>query len=435
MHFELVPNDDLYTSEPNAKDPSWTVRGGRPALTVDTTPASGEIEPGWKLVTIDIDVHDPLEAELGRSSPITLRFLPAEGSVPLARRPVPEVAGRRTRVVHVPPGTARIEIELSPWVESIHPRSLTLTELNPGVAAAVMSGDVGASSVRGSTDAGAVGRRLLGALSKGGPRATLAEIAVAYEHLQHRRAGDSVDYPSWRMRNAVTFDDDHERLRAACAALPGGGPSISIVMPVYNPDPALLMEAIESVRSQVYDRWQLVAVDDASTDPEVWSVLERAAATDSRILVRRRQDNGHIADATNDALAVATGEFVAFMDHDDLLAPFALSIVALSARNADVLYTDEDKVDADGRHYDPHCKPGWNRELLLGQNYLSHLTVIRRSIVADVGGLRSGFDGAQDHDLLLRVTAEMPTERIVHLPYVAYPVSYTHLTLPTIYSV
>jgi len=181
-----------------------------------------------------------------------------------------------------------------------------------------------------------------------------------------------------------------------------------------------LHEAIESIRNQTYERWQLVAVNDASPNPEVARVLDEAASGDSRILVRHRTTNGNISVATNDAIEFAVGEFIAFMDHDDLLAPFALALIALEASAADIIYTDEDKIDQSGRHYDPHFKPGWNPELLLGQNYLSHLTAIRRSLIRQVGGLREGFEGAQDHDLLLRVTAAVAPERIVHVPFVAY---------------
>ena len=283
-----------------------------------------------------------------------------------------------------------------------------------------MSTDLAASSVTGFTDRSTLAERLKTARTSGGARAVIAEVAAAYEHLQLHRAGDGVHYPSWRMRNGSLFDHDQEHLVEALSKLPGGGPSISVVMPVYNPDPALLREAIDSVRSQIYGRWQLVAVNDASTDPEVARVLDEAAADDQRILIRHRVSNGHISAATNDAIEFATGEFVAFMDHDDLLAPFALAIVALNAAGADVLYTDEDKVDRAGRHFDPHVKPAWNPELLLGQNFMSHLTAIRRSVLAKTGHLRVGFEGAQDHDLLLRVTAAVPADRIVHLPYVAY---------------
>ena len=191
-------------------------------------------------------------------------------------------------------------------------------------------------------------------------------------------------------------------------------------MPVHDPDPALLQEAIDSVTQQIYSRWQLIAVDDASTNPAIAALLDEAAASDPRILVRHRPTNGHICAATNDGVEMATGEFVAFMDHDDLLAPFALAALGLNTTDADLIYTDEDKVDRSGRHYDPHLKPRWNPELLLGQNYLSHLTAVRRSVLRQVGGLREGYEGSQDHDLLLRLSKVVPASRIVHVPVVAY---------------
>ena len=205
-------------------------------------------------------------------------------------------------------------------------------------------------------------------------------------------------------------DDDAERLRTKLGELPGGGPSISVVMPVYDPDVRWLRKAIESVQAQIFEQWELCVVDDASPTSEARDLLEKMAATDSRIHVVHREENGHIVAATNDALAMANGELVAFMDHDDELAPFALAVVALAAGDADILYTDEDKIDEAGRHSDPHCKPSWNPELLLGQNYMSHLTVIRRSLIEKVGGLRPSFEGSQDHDLVLRTTAVTPNQ-------------------------
>lgn len=193
-----------------------------------------------------------------------------------------------------------------------------------------------------------------------------------------------------------------------------------MIIPVYNPKVTWLETAIESVIAQTYGNWQLCLVNDASPNAEVAARLDQFAAGDERIVVHHREQNGHIAAATNDGLDMATGDFVAFMDHDDALAPFALSLIALESGDRDILYTDEDKIDAGGRHYDPHFKPPWNPELLLGQNYISHLTTIRRSLVTEVGGMRSGFDGSQDHDLLLRTTAATTSDRICHIPFVAY---------------
>lgn len=415
VHYDLLAARDLSAVVDSAH--TWTVTGGRPIF---EGVGSDMPSSGWYLVTTDLTSEHNTALGLPSIPPIALRFLPRSGSVPLARRPIPHIVGRRARVVHVPPGTARIHLEVSPWAESISVTRMNFHALPQVLAALLMAADVGASSARGSTDGRSLVSRFRGARSMHGTRAALEEIAVSYEHLQHRRAGDGVDYPSWRIRNATLFDDDVDRLTERCAALPGGGPTMSVIMPVYNPSPKWLRAAIESVTTQVYPKWQLCIIDDASTDPAIATLLDDYAASDDRILVRHRIENGHIAAATNDGLAVATGEFVAFMDHDDVLAPFALAVVALESSAADLIYTDEDKIDSTGRHFDPHCKPSWNPELLLGQNYMSHLTAIRRSVVDDAGGLRTGFDGAQDHDLLLRVTAVTAADRIRHVPFVAY---------------
>jgi glycosyltransferase involved in cell wall biosynthesis len=393
---------------------TWRVTGGRPTLALDEIPAAG-----WYLVTTDLDGTSELDDEASADAPVALRFMPATGTVMLARRPIPRVAGRRARVVHVPEGTERVQLDVSPWLSEIVVTHVSFRPLRQVAAASMMSADVAASGVGGTTDRGGLFADVRSAFQRGGVRGSVEQVAIAYEHLQHRRAGDGVDYPSWRIRNASLFDDDIERLRARLADLPGGGPSFTVIMPVYDPEERWLRAAIESVRSQIHTRWQLIVVDDASPGSTARRVLADYSH-DHRILVRHRTTNGHIAAATNDGLELASGEFVAFMDHDDELAPAALALLALASPQADVLYTDEDKIDENGRHFDPHCKPPWNPELLFGQNYMSHLTAIRRLVVDQVGGLRTGFDGSQDHDLLLRVTAITPPDRIVHVPHIAY---------------
>lgn len=390
----------------------FRMTGGRPVIALEPAPPAG-----WHLVSFELDIRAAADTT---SAPVALRFLPATGAVVLARRPVPHLADRHRRVVHVPEGTERAEIELSPWIESVGLERVSWRPLSSAAAMSLMAGDVGVSGLGGGGDVRSLAGDVRAAYDTGRWRGALGQIAVAYEHLQHRRAGDGVDYASWRIRNATLFDDDIDRLRRRLASLPGGGPSMSVVMPVHDPEPRWLRAAIESVRAQVYDRWELCIVDDASTDPEVRRLLDESATADDRIRVLHRPENGHIVASTNDGLNMATGEFVTFLDHDDELAPFALAVVALAASGADVVYTDEDKIDVTGRHYDPHCKPSWNPELLLGQNYISHLTAIRRSLVNRVGGLRSGTEGSQDHDLLLRATADLHPDRIVHAPFIAY---------------
>jgi O-antigen biosynthesis protein len=198
-------------------------------------------------------------------------------------------------------------------------------------------------------------------------------------------------------------------------------PMFSILTPVYAPPLDVLSETIESVLAQEYVDWELILVDDCSPDPEVRQVLRGYADRDPRVRVIERETNGHIVAATNDAIAAARGEFVALLDHDDLLTPDAL------ARNAeeiaafddvDYLYSDEDKVGADGSFYDLFLKPHWSPERLRGQMYTSHLSVIRAELVRRVGGFREGYDGSQDHDLVLRV-GEV-ARRVVHIPEVLY---------------
>lgn len=200
-------------------------------------------------------------------------------------------------------------------------------------------------------------------------------------------------------------------------------PLISIILPVYRTPERWLRRCIESVLAQAYPHWELCIADDASPDLHVRRVLEGYASQDERIRIVWRQENGHIAEASNSALALARGEFVALLDHDDELRPhsmleFAEAIAADPGRG--LIYSDEDKIDAAGNRFAPNFKPDWNYDLLLSQNYICHLTVIRTDIVRDVGGFRRGFEGSQDHDLILRCCERLSPERIYHIPKVLY---------------
>jgi glycosyltransferase involved in cell wall biosynthesis/GT2 family glycosyltransferase len=197
-------------------------------------------------------------------------------------------------------------------------------------------------------------------------------------------------------------------------------PKVSILLPVYNVDPRWLRAAVDSVLAQVYDNWQLCLVDDASTNPALHRALDRLPR-DPRIELDRRAINGHICAASNSAADLARGEFVALLDHDDALAPNALfEVVRLLQRHpdADLIYSDEDKIDAEGRRYDPQFKPDWSPELLLSYNYVNHFTCIRRNLFEAAGRFRVGYEGSQDHDLLLRATER--TDRVHHIPSILY---------------
>jgi glycosyltransferase involved in cell wall biosynthesis len=226
-------------------------------------------------------------------------------------------------------------------------------------------------------------------------------------------------YPSWLERNEQF---DFEKIKAEIAAF-GYQPTISIAMPVYNVEEKWLRRCIDSILIQDYPHWELCMADDASTDPKVKELLEEYQQLDERIKVVYRKVNGHISEATNSALALATGEFVALLDNDDELPRIAFYEVVKALNEnpeLDLLYSDEDKIDMDGNRSDPAFKPDWSPDLLLGTNYISHLGVYRKTILEEIGGFRKGYEGSQDYDLVLRFTEKTTAARIKHIPKVLY---------------
>ena len=197
-------------------------------------------------------------------------------------------------------------------------------------------------------------------------------------------------------------------------------PLISIILPTYNSDIKFLSAAINSLQSQSYENWQLCIADDCSSDQSVKKYLNTLAA-DKRIDITFRDTNGHISAASNSAIELAKGEFIAFLDHDDQLHPHALSCVVGELNDNptyDLIYTDEDKINGWGYRSDPHFKSDWNPDLLLSQNYVCHFAIYRAKILRQIGCLREGFEGAQDYDLVLRFTEQ--TDKILHIPRVLY---------------
>lgn len=253
-----------------------------------------------------------------------------------------------------------------------------------------------------------------------------------YHYLQHGQfegrkarasgeAGDMSPYQKWiREREApelLALD------AAAVQALWNAPPLISVVMPVYNTPEKYLRAAIESVKAQSYTNWELCIADDNSSDKRTGEVLRELGGTDARIRIAYRTENGHISAASNTALELANGEFVALLDHDDALPPHALFYLALALienPEAQIVYSDEDKIDVDGRRFDPHFKPDWNPDLLLSINYVCHLGAYRRSLLEKIGGFRIGVEGSQDHDLLLRCLPHVASDQIIHIPRVLY---------------
>jgi len=198
-------------------------------------------------------------------------------------------------------------------------------------------------------------------------------------------------------------------------------PRFSIVTPVYETPSDVLWLTVESVLAQTFEDWELCLVDDCSPSPRVRELLSACAEMDPRIRVERRAENGGIVAASNTALAMATGEFVALLDHDDRLHPDALALVheaILGTPDADYVYTDEDKLTAKGHHVGPFLKPGWSPERMRTQMYTCHLSVLRRSVVEEVGGFAPECEGAQDWDLVLKVTER--ARAVLHVPGVLY---------------
>jgi GT2 family glycosyltransferase len=230
------------------------------------------------------------------------------------------------------------------------------------------------------------------------------------------------EYHSWIERYDTLSEDDKAAIRGHISDLPDP-PLISVVMPVYNTNPIFLRRALDSILSQLYPVWELCIADDASSNPEIRGVLDEYARRDRRVKLIYRKRNGHISAASNSALALATGSFIALLDHDDELSIHTLYMVAITLAEypeLDIVYSDEDKIDALGTRQTPYFKPDWNQELFYSQNYLSHLGIYRTSLVREVGGFREGYEGSQDYDLALRIIARSSPERIRHIPHVLY---------------
>ena len=207
-----------------------------------------------------------------------------------------------------------------------------------------------------------------------------------------------------------------ESARTAAERLQAG-PLLSVLMPVADAEPALLRDAIESLRSQFYKNWELCIGDDASSRSETLTLLAELSTADSRIRVGRLPNRGGVSAASNEAMRLARGEFCVLMDHDDVLAPHALCEIADAIAehpNARFFYSDEDRLDARGTRYGWFFKPDWSPDLFTTYNYIGHLTAISTSLLQSTRGFRSEYDGGQDYDLYLRVAEQ--AEKIVHIP-------------------
>ncbi len=198
-------------------------------------------------------------------------------------------------------------------------------------------------------------------------------------------------------------------------------PKISIAIPVYNAPIKYLEECIDSVLMQTYENWELCLADDCSTDPKVKETLDKYAQKDNRIKVVYRKENGNISKATNSAFEVCTGDYISLLDNDDVITKDALYEVAKVInldKDVDFIYSDEDKINTEGRRCDPHFKADFSPDTFLSNNYICHLTTFKKELLDEVGGEISQFDGAQDFDIFLRLTEK--ANKIYHIPKILY---------------
>ena len=261
--------------------------------------------------------------------------------------------------------------------------------------------------------------RFVWRLLKEGPRVSLDELRRITDPF--RFSSSSANYQDWRDQFGTT---DQEKVAMAAWSESLQEPVvIAVLMPVFNPKPEWLQEAIDSVRSQLYPHWQLCIADDCSTDPRIRPLLEAAMAADPRIQVVFREHNGHICASSNSALELVHAPWMALLDHDDLLPDEALIWVAKAIADhpdARLFYSDEDKLGLNGVLFDPYFKGDWNPVLMQAQNMFSHLGVYSTELVRQVGAFRQGFEGSQDHDLVLRCSEQLGRHQIVHIPRVLY---------------
>lgn len=235
--------------------------------------------------------------------------------------------------------------------------------------------------------------------------------------LTERLEEQTVDYAKWREGDFLTDKERQDQKKRKWKQ----PVKISVLVPAYRTPESYLRQMIESVQAQTYENWELCIADGSGKEGSLEKIVSQYAAKDSRIRYQLLDKNEGISGNTNAAIRMASGEYLAFFDHDDLLAEDALyeAARAIEEQKAELIYTDEDKVRADlSEYFQPHFKPDYNPDLLCANNYICHLVVVKKELADRVGGLRKEFDGAQDHDFLLRITEQ--TDRIVHIPKVLY---------------
>lgn len=398
-HLQALSPDAAYQWQAVGEDPQFTFPKAR-------------LLPGWQMLEIAIDHDQP-------SAAVKLYFNRGKGFEEESSVYLPVKAGRVTkRLFWMPTGVKSLRLDPLEGEGCFSIRHLRFVWLTPWFAHDRLAQRLSNMHFqwRNTPKRSVIKALKRKAADEGKPwrELALAEYEATFERYSVQRS-----YAEWVHNQPTRSLEERQAVLAGLASKP----LISILMPVFNPTLEHLKTCLDSVLAQHYPHWQLCIADDASTEPGVFALLAEYAEREPRIQVVSREQNGHICAASNSALELAQGSFVALLDHDDCLAPEALLEMAVAINQspqARLLYSDEDKLDEGGRRYDPHFKPDWNPDLLLAQNYISHLGVYQTALVRGLGGFREGFEGSQDHDLALRVTAAIAPEQIIHVPRVLY---------------
>ena len=412
--FEVVPRHQLVREECEGVE-RYLSLGEDPQFDVLCEGGIGCLVPGWYRLQLRLRVVDGfivapcLYADYGDGPSEATRIDLPEPDPDGRIEAVIVVAGRM-RALRFDPTIHRACFELG---------ALALTRISRLSAAWAMCRALGMRTPHPLRGAVAAGWHLLRGAARG--RLGMSAAALQRQYASQHRQPDR-GYAHWLQMFCGAAVDGVAESEALDLA-PGSAPLFSVLLPVANTPPRLLEACVASVLAQTTDRWQLCIADDASTDAEMLSLLQRLVDSDPRIRLVRGADRVGISENTNRALGIAAGAFVCFLDHDDELAPTALEEMAAAIARfpaARMLYSDEDKLDERGHRSAPHFKPAWNPELLRSLNYIGHLAVIETALVRAVGGLRREFDGAQDHDLVLRCAEKLEHDQIVHVPRVLY---------------